>query len=104
MADTSHLRVPPHNIDAEQSVLGSLMLDKDAIIKVADTLRTGDFYKPDHNDIYDAILSLYEKREPIDALSLSNILEERGKLDRIGGSAYITSLVNSVPTASNVSH
>lgn len=104
MADNSHLRVPPHNIDAEQSVLGSLMLDKDAIIKVADTLRTGDFYKPDHNDIYDAILALYEKREPIDALSLSNILEERGKLDRVGGSAYVTSLVNSVPTASNVSH
>ena len=99
-----NLRIPPHNIEAEQSVLGSLMLDKDAIIKIADLLKSGDFYKDDHNFIYEMMLELYEDREPIDVLSLSNKLEEKGKLDQIGGSSYLASLVNSVPSASNVTH
>lgn len=99
-----HLRLPPQNIEAEASVLGSLMLDKDAIIKVADFVKVGDFYKNDHNDIYEAMLALYEQREPIDVLSLANRLEEQGKLDAIGGSSYLASLVNSVPSASNVVH
>ncbi|OGI23841.1 MAG: replicative DNA helicase [Candidatus Moranbacteria bacterium RIFCSPHIGHO2_12_FULL_40_10] len=99
-----NLRIPPHNIEAEQSVLGSLMLDKDAIIKIADLLKAGDFYKDDHNLIYEMMLELYEDREPIDVLSLSNKLEEKGKLDQIGGSSYLASLVNSVPSASNVTH
>ena len=102
--NTEHLRVPPHNIEAEQSVLGSLMLDKDAIIKVADLVRPGDFYKGDHNAIYETMLELYEEREPIDVLSLANKLEEKGKLDAIGGSGYLASLVNVVPSASNVAH
>ena len=99
-----HLRVPPHHIEAEMSVLGSLMLDKDAIIKVADIVRVGDFYKDDHNIVYEAILKLYEDREPIDVLSLANRLEETSKLDAIGGSSYLASLVNTVPSASNVVH
>lgn len=99
-----HVRVPPQNIEAEASVLGSLMLDKDAIIKVADLLKVGDFYKDDHNEIYDVMLALYEEREPIDVLSLANKLEERGKLDTVGGSAYLASLVNTVPSATNVVH
>lgn len=99
-----HIRIPPQNIEAEASVLGSLMLDKDAIIKVADLLKVGDFYKNDHNDIYEAILALYEQREPIDVLSLANRLEEQSKLERVGGSSYLASLVNSVPSASNVVH
>jgi replicative DNA helicase len=97
-------RVPPQNIEAEQSVLGSLMLDKDAIIKIADLLKVGDFYKDDHNDIYEAILELYEEREPIDVLSLSNKLEEKNKLEQVGGSSYLASLVNTVPSATNVVH
>jgi replicative DNA helicase len=97
-------RIPPHNIEAEQSVLGSLMLDKDAIIKVADLLRVGDFYKNDHNLIYEAMLELYERREPIDVLSLANRLEEKGALDSAGGSGYLASLVNAVPSSSNVAH
>lgn len=101
---TNNLRVPPQNIDAERSVLGSLMLDKDAIIKVANLMRVGDFYKDDHNLIYEAMLELYEKREPIDVLSLSNRLEEKNKLEKIGGSSYLTGLVNSVPSSSNVEH
>jgi len=99
-----HLRIPPHNLEAEQSVLGALMLDKDAIIKVADLVRPGDFYKNDHNAIYEAMLELYEDREPIDVLSLANRLEEKGKIDAMGGSAYLASLVNVVPSASNVAH
>jgi replicative DNA helicase len=99
-----HVRVPPHNLEAEASVLGSLMLDKDAIIKVADLLKVGDFYKEDHNLIYETMLALYEEREPIDVLSLSNKLEEKGKLERVGGSSYLASLVNTVPSATNVVH
>ena len=99
-----HLRVPPHNIEAEASVLGSLMLDKDAIIKVADLLKVGDFYKDDHNFIYETMLALYEEREPIDVLSLSNRLEEKGQLERVGGSSYLASLINTLPSATNVVH
>ncbi len=101
---TDHLRVPPHNLEAEASVLGSLMLDKDAIIKIADLLKLGDFYKDDHNLIYETMLALYEEREPIDVLSLSNKLEEKGKLEKVGGSSYLASLVNTVPSAVNVVH
>lgn len=86
------------------SLLGALMLDKDAIIKVADLVRVGDFYKDSHNLIYETILELYEKREPIDVLSLSNRLDEKKKLDDIGGSSYLAGLVNSVPSASNIVH
>lgn len=99
-----NIKVPPHNIEAEQSVLGSLMLDKDAVIKIADLLKTGDFYKDDHNLIYEVMLELYEEREPIDVLSVSNKLEERNKLEQVGGSSYLASLVNTVPSAANVSH
>jgi replicative DNA helicase len=102
--EIENLKVPPHNLEAEQSVLGSLMLDKDAVIKIADLLKVGDFYKDDHNLIYEKMLDLYEEREPLDVLSVSNKLEEIGKLDQIGGSTYLTSLVNSVPSASNIVH
>ncbi|MFC1609169.1 replicative DNA helicase, partial [Patescibacteria group bacterium] len=88
----------------EQSVLGALMLDKEAITKMADIVRTGDFYKEDHNTIYEAILELYEEKEPIDVLSLSNKLDESGKLEEIGGSSYLASLVNIVPSASHIVH
>jgi replicative DNA helicase len=98
------LKLPPQNIEAERSVLGALMLDKDAIIKVANLIRTGDFYKDDHNMIYDAMIELYEKHEPIDVLSLSNRLEEKGQLDKVGGSSYLATLANSVPSSSNVAH
>lgn len=98
------IKVPPHNIEAEKSVLGSLMLDKDAIIKVANLIRMGDFYKDTHNIIYEAIVELYEKREPIDVLSLSNRLEEKNQLDTIGGSSYLASLANTTPSSSNIVH
>jgi replicative DNA helicase len=97
-------RLPPQNIEAEMSVLGSLMLDKDAIVKIADLIRPEDFYKDANRLVYETMLELYEDREPIDVLSLSNKLEEKKKLDEIGGSSFLTDLVNTVPTASNVVH
>jgi replicative DNA helicase len=97
-------RIPPQNTDAEQSLLGALLIDKDAIIKVADITVAEDFYKDAHKTIYDAMADLYRQREPIDLLSLSNRLLELKKLEEIGGRAYLMSLSNVVPSASNVTH
>ncbi len=98
------MKLPPQNIEAEQSVLGSLMLDKDAVLKVADIIEPDDFYKDAHTKIYEIMMELYESREPIDLLSLSNRLEEKKQLERVGGVTYLTTLVNTVPTASHVAH
>ncbi|MFH1611964.1 MAG: replicative DNA helicase [bacterium] len=95
-------RLPPQNIEAEQSVLGSLMLDKNVIVSVADILSPNDFYRNTHAEIYEAMLNLYEKNEPIDLVSLTNLLKDRNKLEEIGGAGYLTSLVNIVPTAAHV--
>ncbi len=97
-------KLPPQNIEAEQSFLGSIMLDKNAIIKIADLVSPADFYREIHKYIYEAILALYERREPIDMLSLSNILNERKILEQIGGSSYLSSLVNKVPSAAHIVH
>jgi len=97
-------RLPPQNIEAEQSALGSLMLDKEAIIQIADILKPDDFYRGIHANIYQVMLGLYEKNEPIDLLSLTNRLEEKKQLEEIGGASYLTSLVNLVPTAAHVVH
>lgn len=97
-------RIPPQNIEAEQSVLGALMLDKDAIIKVTDILTPEDFYKDIHKIIYEAMIELYEQSSPIDVVSLSNKLGEKEKLEEIGGRSYLASLANSVPTAVHVAH
>ncbi len=97
-------RLPPQNIEAEQSVLGSLMLDKEAVIKIADLLAPDDFYKKIHGDIYETMLGLYARNEPIDLLSLTNRLEEKKQLKEIGGASYLTDLVNTVPTAAHIVH
>jgi len=104
MAETKNQinKIPPQNIEAEQSVLGSLMIDKDAIIKIADFLQSSDFYKPVHQKIYEAMLELYQRHEPIDILSLPDRLKAKGILQEIGGISYLTSLTNLVPTASNI--
>lgn len=100
----NELRLPPHNVEAEQSVLGALMLDKEAVIRVADILRKEDFYKDAHGIIYEVMLQLYEEREPIDVLSVSNKLEEKKMLDTVGGSGYIASLAAQTPSAHNIVH
>ena len=98
------LKLPPQNLEAEQSVLGSLMLDKNAIIQVADTLLPQDFYHPHNATIYEAILDLYQKHQPVDILSLTTKLKEKEALKDVGGSTYLSKLVESVPTASHVGH
>lgn len=104
MAATGSGRIPPHDIEAEESVLGSILLDKDAIIQIADILKPDHFYVPAHNDIFTAVLQLYEQREPIDVLTLTNQLKKNKTITKIGGASYITGLANKVPTAANVRH
>ncbi len=102
MAQTSKL--PPQNLEAEQSVLGALMIDKDAITKVADILMPEDFYKPAHTKIYEVIISLYSKLEPIDIVSVTNRLKESQTFQEVGGSTYLTHLIDGVPTSSHIEH
>ncbi len=102
--DKPKSKIPPQNLDAEQSVLGALMLDKNAIINVADILKPGDFYKPQNERIYQAILELYEKHDPIDILSLTSKLKEKDWLKDVGGSGYLTQLVESVPTSAHIEY
>ena len=98
------LKLPPQSAEAEESVLGALMIDKDAIIKVADILLSEDFYKPTHSKIYKAILKLYENHQPIDIVSITDKLKELDSLKEIGGSSYLAQLIEKVPTASHVGH
>ena len=97
-------RLPPQSIEAEQSILGALLIDRDAVVEVADFLRPEDFYRNHHGTIYAAILELYERREPVDIVTVSEVLERGGQLEQVGGSAYLTSLINLTPTAVNSAH
>lgn len=97
-------RLPPQDLDAEQSVLGALMLSKDAIAAVAGKLKPDYFYKDAHKHIYEAMLSLNEKMEPVDLVTISAELKKKDMLDKIGGRAYIADIVNAVPSAANVEH
>lgn len=99
-----NLKLPPQDIEAERSVLGALMLDKNAIIRVADLIMPHDFYQPAHIKIFEAIFELFEKNEPIDILSVTKKLKDKNLLTEIGGSSYLTDLINSVPTASHISY
>lgn len=96
------IKLPPQNIDAEQSVLGALLIDKDAIVKIAQKLFPDDFYKNSHQEIFQAISGLYERREPADLITVSDELKRRKKLKEVGGDSYLAELVNLVPTAANI--
>lgn len=100
----SQVRVPPQNIDAEISVLGSILLDGMVLDQVTDSLSTKDFYKHEHQIIFDAIISLAGRQKPVDILSVASELREQGKFEEIGGNTYLTNLVNSVPTSSNAAY
>ncbi|MGL5695127.1 MAG: replicative DNA helicase [Peptostreptococcaceae bacterium] len=97
-------RIPPHSVESEQSILGSILLDKDAIITVSETIRPSDFYKEAHKIIYECMLRLSNKNEPIDLITLTEELRKEGHLDNVGGISYITSLSTIVPTTSNVKY
>jgi len=97
-------RLPPHNLEAEEAVLGSLLIDPDAIYEVANFLQPRDFYKAQNKQIYEAILALNERREPLDLLTLTDELRRREQLEEIGGEAVLIGLVNAVPTSVNAAH
>ncbi len=97
-------RIPPHSVESEQSILGSILLDKDAIITVSETIRPNDFYKEAHKIIYESMIKLNNKGEPIDLITLTEELRKQGFLDDVGGISYITSLSTIVPTTSNVKY
>jgi replicative DNA helicase len=94
-------RQPPHDMAAEQSVLGGMLLSKDAIADVVEVLRSGDFYRPAHQAVYDAILDLYGRGEPADPVTVAAGLDRSGELKRIGGAPYLVTLTQTVPTAAN---
>ena len=97
-------RQPPQDMAAEQSVLGGMLLSKDAIADVLERLRPGDFYRPAHQSVYDAILDLYGRGEPADAVTVSAELDRRGLLKRVGGPPYLHTLISTVPTAANAGY
>jgi len=97
-------RIPPQNLDAEQGVLGSMLLDRDAIARVVELIRAEDFYRDAHRRIFEAMTDLFERGEPVDLITVTDRLRDKGQLDDVGGAAYVTSLLNSVPTAANVEY
>lgn len=99
-----HVRIPPHDLDAEQATLGSIMLNPSALNEIIDIVQAETFYSEKHRIIFKAMIDLFSKNEPIDLLSLSTSLKNRGQLEQIGGRTYLTDLTNSVPASTNVKH
>ena len=97
-------RIPPQNLEAEQSVLGSMLIDREAIIIASEIIRPTDFYRESHQKIFEAMLALSERGEPVDLITLSAELEQQNLLESVGGIGYLTTLANIVPTAANVSY
>ena len=95
-------KIPPNDIIAEQAVLGSMLADTDAVVKAIEILKPEDFYREDHKEIYSAMLELYGLGEPIDFLTLRNILQQRGTLEKVGSEMFLSTLIDSVPTTSNI--
>ncbi|SCG84476.1 replicative DNA helicase [Proteiniborus sp. DW1] len=95
-------RVPPHSIEGEQSVLGSMILDKNAIIAATEILKPSDFYKEAHREIYEAILEIYNRDEPVDLITLSDELKKRNTLDAVGGILYLADLSEAISTTANI--
>ncbi|MCL5102564.1 MAG: replicative DNA helicase [Armatimonadetes bacterium] len=97
-------KVPPQNLEAEQSTLGSMMIERMALEKGLEMLRAEDFYRPNHQEIFDALTSLSERDEPADLITLQEELRKRGRLEDCGGTEYLMALADAVPTAANVEH
>jgi replicative DNA helicase len=103
-AAAAYERVPPQDLAAEQSVLGGMMLSKDAIADVVEVIKPADYYRPAHELVHSAILDLYSRGEPADPITVASELVKRGEITRVGGPSYLHTLVNSVPTAANASY
>lgn len=97
-------KIPPQSLTAEQSVIGSMLLDKNAVVRAIEILRSDSFYRDAHRFIYEVILELFDRGEPIDLVTVTEALRKSGKLDAVGGSVYVADLLNSVPTAANVEY
>jgi replicative DNA helicase len=102
--DDNLRKVPPQNLDAESSVLGGILLDNDAINRVLEILTPEDFYRESHRKMFRAMIELSDRSEPVDLITLSDFLKARGELDAVGGTAYLASLADSVPTAANIAY
>ncbi len=100
----NRMRIPPQNLEAEMALLGSIMLRPEALFDITDTITLDSFYSEKHRIIYETMLELFTKRSPIDLLSVSARLKEKGWLEQIGGNTYLTEIVNSVPSSSNIGH
>jgi replicative DNA helicase len=96
------LKTPPQNIDAEESVLGAILLDKEAIVQIADKLEADHFYLPEHQMIFEAMVKLFDDRDPIDVVTLTNQLKKMKKLSEVGGTSYLAKLASRVPTAAHI--
>jgi replicative DNA helicase len=104
MTDTIFHKVPPQNIEAEESILSAILINNDTLIDILEILSAGDFYKTAHQIIFTGIETLYAKNEPVDLVTLSNRLRETDELEKIGGAAYLANLVDTVPMATNARH
>jgi replicative DNA helicase len=100
----SEVRVPPQNLEAEQSVLGAMLMSRDAIETVVQTVRAEDFYRESHRRLFESVAGLYDRGEPVDMITLSNELKRTGDLERLGGVSGLAALVERVPTAANVEY
>ncbi len=101
---TNRLRIPPQNLEAEMALLGSIMLRPEALHDIVDTISPDCFYSEKHRVIFDTMMELFTKRSPIDLLSVSSRLKEKGWLDQVGGNTYLTEIVNVVPSSANIAH
>jgi replicative DNA helicase len=97
-------KIPPHSIEAEQSVLGAMLLDREAIITASEHIKPEDFYRDGHREIYEAIMELFDKGEPVDLVTLTEQLRQRNTLEAVGGVSFLTDLSSSVPTTANAVH
>ncbi len=97
-------RLPPQNLEAEQAVLGSMLLEEDAVVRATELLKPEAFYKEAHRQLFDAVRTLYQDDIPVDLVTLTDILNKKGQLDSVGGASYLTTLVSTVPTAANIEY
>lgn len=102
--DGKPIRVPPHNIEAEQSVLGGILIDNEVLPSVLEILTGAEFYRGSHRTIFSGVVDLFERNEPCDLITLTNLLKSQNRLEELGGASYLASLVDNVPSAANVCH
>ncbi len=102
--DLAFFKLPPQNIEAEQSILGGILIENDALNRVLEVLEDKDFYREPHQKLFNCMIALYERNDPLDLITLTNELKKRKELEEVGGASYLASLVDSVPTAANIAY